>query len=112
MFHQIFLSPQVKRRVFISNKQGLYELPHELPNDLKLRILGNKEKKLAKNTEKEKMNPCHMALFHMKSTVCPKYPLNDCRQYIPRVKCARENNFLVIVFKCVICGCCYWYVFF
>ena len=41
VFHQIFLSPQVKRSAIISNKRGIYELPHELPNDLKLRILGN-----------------------------------------------------------------------
>ena len=44
MFYQIFLQPQVKRSAIISNKQGVYELPHELPNDLRLRILGNKEK--------------------------------------------------------------------
>ena len=41
MFYQIFLSPQVKRIVIISNKLGIYELPHELSNDLRLRILGN-----------------------------------------------------------------------
>ena len=44
MFHQIFVSPQVKQIVIISNKRGIYELPHELPNDLKLRILGNIKK--------------------------------------------------------------------
>ena len=33
MFHQIFLSPQVKRRVIISNKDSIYDLPQELPND-------------------------------------------------------------------------------
>ena len=38
MFYQIFLSPQVKRDAVISNKKGVWELPHELPNDL-----GNKE---------------------------------------------------------------------
>ena len=32
MFHQIFLSPQVKRRAIIDST---YELPHELPNNLK-----------------------------------------------------------------------------
>ena len=37
MFYQIFLSPQVKRIVIISNKNDIYELP----NDLRLRILGN-----------------------------------------------------------------------
>ena len=42
MFYQIFLSPQVKQSA--SNKQGVYELLHELPNDLKRRILWNKGK--------------------------------------------------------------------
>ena len=40
MFYQIFLSPNVKRYVFITSKHGIYQLPHELPNDLRLRILG------------------------------------------------------------------------
>ena len=40
MFDQIFLTPQVKRSVIISNKPGIYELPHELLNAVKLRILG------------------------------------------------------------------------
>ena len=44
MFYQIFLSPHVKWSVIISNKHGIYELPHELTNDLRLRILGNWEK--------------------------------------------------------------------
>ena len=39
---QIFFSPQVKS-VIISNKHGIYELPHKLPNNLRLRILGNYE---------------------------------------------------------------------
>ena len=33
IIYQIFLSPQVERNVIISNKHGIYELPHELPND-------------------------------------------------------------------------------
>ena len=41
MSYQIFLSPQVKRWAIITYKQGIYELPQELPNDLRLRILGN-----------------------------------------------------------------------
>ena len=41
MFYQIFLSPQVKRCMIIMNKHDIYELPHDLPNDLRLRILGN-----------------------------------------------------------------------
>ena len=36
MVEQIFLSPQVKRSVIISNKHGIYQLAHELPNDLRL----------------------------------------------------------------------------
>ena len=41
MFYQIFLSPQAKRYAIITYKQGMYQLPHELPNDLRLRKLGN-----------------------------------------------------------------------
>ena len=33
MFYQIFLSPQVKQCGIISYKHGIYELPHELPNE-------------------------------------------------------------------------------
>ena len=39
MFYQIFLSPQVKRCPIITYKRGIYKLPHELPNDLRLRDL-------------------------------------------------------------------------
>ena len=39
MFYQIFLSPQVKRSAIISNKHGIYELPHELVTDFRLKIL-------------------------------------------------------------------------
>ena len=41
VFYQIFLSPQVKRWTISTYKHGIYELPKELPNDLRLRILGN-----------------------------------------------------------------------
>ena len=36
ILYQIFFSSQVKRSVIISNKHGIYELPNELPNDLRL----------------------------------------------------------------------------
>ena len=36
MFYQIFRSPQVKQYVIITFKHSIYELPHELPNDLGL----------------------------------------------------------------------------
>ena len=44
MFYQIFFSQQVKQSAIISNKQGVSELPDELLNDLRLWILGNKQK--------------------------------------------------------------------
>ena len=43
MFYQIFLSTHVKGWAIITYKHGIYELPHELPNELGLRILGNEE---------------------------------------------------------------------
>ena len=39
MFYKFFLSPQVKRCAIITYKHGIYEMPHELPTDLGLRIL-------------------------------------------------------------------------
>ena len=41
MFDQVFFSPQVKRCAIITYEHGIYEFPHELPNDLRLRILAN-----------------------------------------------------------------------
>ena len=41
MIDQIFFAPQVKLSVIISNKHGIYELPHELKNELRLRIFGH-----------------------------------------------------------------------
>ena len=35
MFYKIFFSPQVKRYVIISNKHCIFELPHELQNNLR-----------------------------------------------------------------------------
>ena len=37
------LSPQVKRCAIITKKHGIYKLPYELPNDLRVRTLGNYE---------------------------------------------------------------------
>ena len=39
LFYQIFLSPQLKRCAIIAYKHGIYELPHELTNDLGIKIL-------------------------------------------------------------------------
>ena len=41
MFYEILFSPQVKQSVIINDKYGIYELRHELQNDLRLRVLGN-----------------------------------------------------------------------
>ena len=41
MSDKTFVSLQVKRIVIISNKHDIYELPHQLPNDLELRTLVN-----------------------------------------------------------------------
>ena len=38
---QIFFSSQVKLSVILIKKHGIYELPHELSNYLRLRTLGN-----------------------------------------------------------------------
>ena len=38
-----FFSPKVKPFTSITYEHGIYELPHELRNDLRLRMLGNEE---------------------------------------------------------------------
>ena len=40
MIYQIFFSLQVERCAIITYKHGIYKLPHELPNGLRLMILG------------------------------------------------------------------------
>ena len=44
MFYQTFLSTQVRRKAILSNKHGICELPDELPNSLRLSILGKQER--------------------------------------------------------------------
>ena len=44
MFYSILISPQVNRLEILTYQEGIYELPHELPSDLRLRNLGNLEK--------------------------------------------------------------------
>ena len=41
MFYQILSSPEVNQWKFITCKHGIYDLPNELLNDLRLRNLGN-----------------------------------------------------------------------
>ena len=60
MFYHIFFSLGMKQSAFISNKQGVYELPHKLLHELRFRILGNKKKIfsiLAKNYWKIEIEP-------------------------------------------------------
>ena len=46
VFSQTFLPPQVKRRVIVNNKNGIYGLPHKWPNTEYLRRLGAFRKSL------------------------------------------------------------------
>ena len=102
MVKEIFSSPQVRRSVVISNELVYTSLPHELPNDLTLRNLGNQEilgkcnnfiellpsaqsssrihfcQYQQKSAEKQKWNFFHSALFHIKTRVCLKYFVNNC----------------------------------
>ena len=41
MFYQMVLSAQVRQWKIITYKHDIYKLPHEVQNDLRLRILGN-----------------------------------------------------------------------
>ena len=43
MFYYRTDEPQAKRNVIFSISNLVYELPHELPSNLRLRILGNNE---------------------------------------------------------------------
>ena len=92
MFYQVFFSPQVKRCTIFTYKHGIYELPHELPNEyqesvqiswndslvlsllVKMKIL----LVLAKISWKQKLNFSRSALFNMKTRVSLRYFVNDC----------------------------------
>ena len=100
ILYQFFFPLKGKRSVIIDNKHGIYDLPHKLLNDLKLRILGNEEnletyriiynlvpglasklnfffdtsRKLLKNWNESFGN----ALFHMKTRFCLIYFVHDC----------------------------------
>ena len=56
MFYQIFISPQAKRCVIITYKHGIYELPHELPNDLRLKEIRKYQESL-KNSYNDSLVP-------------------------------------------------------
>ena len=74
MFYQIFLSPQVKRWTIINYKHGIYELPHELPNDLTLRKLGN------------------MSKLHRMMAQCQVPPSNQNKSFVNASKTVPKNS--------------------
>ena len=41
MFDQIFLSPQIKQSMIMTNKHRVHDISHEWPNDFRLGITGN-----------------------------------------------------------------------
>ena len=41
LLYQIYFSPQVTRILVINNERSIHKVPHWLPNELKIRILGN-----------------------------------------------------------------------
>ena len=93
MFSQI-----LKQWVIITSKHGIYELPHELPNNLRLRKIGNirKVSKLHRiialcpvslpktkillilTLEKQKLIFSRCTLFHLKTRVSLEYFVNHC----------------------------------
>ena len=100
IFYQIFFLPQVKSSVVNSNNNGIRQVAEQLETydirNLKniRKILRIHEfiiqcpvflpkckfcKQLQKLTEIQKMNFSQSALFHMKSEVCLKFFVLDCR---------------------------------
>ena len=67
---QIFFSPQVKRSVIISNKHGIFELPHELPDDYGIFAAGGD---LCAHARKKKTLEIRMptALLPLGGLTCP-----------------------------------------
>ena len=90
VFYQIFLSSQVERCAIITDRHGLYEFPHELPNDLrmilqitipqyavplpKLKFYLSQQKTL----EKQNLNLSSSALPQAKPRVSLKGFVTDC----------------------------------
>ena len=73
MFYQIFLSPRVKRWAIITYRHGIYEVPHESPNDLRLkdlRKLGN----IRKVSNPHRMLPQRRAPRNQSQPQIPREP--------------------------------------
>ena len=50
MFYQTFFSPQLKRCAIITYKHGIYELSHELPNDLNIMKVSKLHRMIAQSS--------------------------------------------------------------
>ena len=71
MFYQIFLSPQMKRCAIITYKHGICELPHKLPNNIRLGTLGTYGPRKLGNIRK-------VPKLHRLIAQCP-VPLPKCK---------------------------------
>ena len=97
MFYQFFLSSQQKQSVIISNKDGRYEVPHKLPDDLERNLRTFKYQRIIaqcqvflqkqkcfqyqqKTREIQKLNFPLSALFIMKTRICLKRFFRGCPQ--------------------------------
>ena len=74
---KIFFSSQVRRNVIISNKHGIYQLPHELLNTLRLTILGiirkyKENSKISKNYSLVPSLPPKMKIVSILANKCWK----------------------------------------
>ena len=101
MFYQIFLLRQVKRWMIITYEPGMYELPDELPNDLKVqscKLCNNKymipstqiinTEILASIVDPAPKPPSHKAPPISRNMTAPPTPRIPGNQEIP-AKCPR-----------------------
>ena len=88
MFYQILLSPQKKRCAIISYKYGIYRFPNELPNDLRLRKLGNigKVSKLHRTIAQCSAPPAKMKILPILAKTSRKTVIK------PLVQCATPHE--------------------
>ena len=111
--------------VHVSSINGIYKLPQELPNNLRLRILENRKfqgnfsnakdyslvpmlslkmsffQQQYKITKKQILNSSHSAPVYTKFTVCLKYFFRDCRKnffFVNSMPQASSNLNLLTIF--------------
>ena len=83
MFYQIFHSLQVKRCAIITYKQAIYELPYNLPNNLRLKKLGNIRKLSKQQTMNDSPAP---------SPLLPTTPRQNEKLVNTRKKLLKNRN--------------------